>query len=304
MRSTPSEAERPDAERVLVVEDEPALARALEITLRARGYQVVPAATGHAALAEAARVPPDAVLLDLGLPDLDGTEVISRLRAWTAVPVLVLSGRSGSGDKIGALDAGADALGFIFAQSPRRISPREAKRIIAAVSPRAEIVGVFVNQKSKVILETAEKAGLTGVQLHGDETLEFAHELREGARAAGIKLRIYKAIAMKHFTAGGFDLALPKNLISAYLLDSGSWAKRGGTGKKFDWKQAAPLVRFVGARFDVIIAGGLNPENVAKAIRLFQPWGVDVVSGVECEPGKKDHEKVRAFVKAAKNADL
>ena len=108
MRSTPSEAERPDAERVLVVEDEPALARALEITLRARGYQVVPAATGHAALAEAARVPPDAVLLDLGLPDLDGTEVISRLRAWTAVPVLVLSGRSGSGDKIGALDAGAD----------------------------------------------------------------------------------------------------------------------------------------------------------------------------------------------------
>jgi two-component system, OmpR family, KDP operon response regulator KdpE len=96
------------AERVLVVEDEPALLRALEITLRARGYQVVSSPDGRAALTEAARHPPDAVLLDLGLPDLDGTEVIQRLRAWTAVPVLVLSGRGGSGDKIAALDAGAD----------------------------------------------------------------------------------------------------------------------------------------------------------------------------------------------------
>jgi two-component system KDP operon response regulator KdpE len=103
MRNTP-----PDAERVLVVEDEPGLLRALEITLRARGYQVASSPDGNAALAEAARRPPDAVLLDLGLPDLDGTEVIRRLRAWTGVPVLVLSGRGGSGDKIGALDAGAD----------------------------------------------------------------------------------------------------------------------------------------------------------------------------------------------------
>ncbi len=91
-----------------MVEDEPALLRALEITLRARGYRVASSHDGRAALAEAARRPPDAVLLDLGLPDLDGTEVIRRLRAWTAVPVLVLSGRGGSGDKIGALDAGAD----------------------------------------------------------------------------------------------------------------------------------------------------------------------------------------------------
>jgi len=97
-----------DAGRVLVVEDEPGLLRALEITLRARGYQVASSRDGRAALVEAARRPPDAVLLDLGLPDLDGTEVIRRLRAWTGVPVLVLSGRGGSGDKIGALDAGAD----------------------------------------------------------------------------------------------------------------------------------------------------------------------------------------------------
>src|SRR5215469_4920368 len=96
------------AERLLVVEDEPGLLRALEITLRARGYEVASSPDGRAALAEAARRPPSAVLLDLGLPDLDGTEVIRQLRAWTGVPVLVLTGRGGSGDKIGALDAGAD----------------------------------------------------------------------------------------------------------------------------------------------------------------------------------------------------
>jgi two-component system KDP operon response regulator KdpE len=103
MRST-----QPDPGRILVVEDEPTLLRALEINLRARGYQVASSSRGEAALAEAARRPPNAVLLDLGLPDLDGTEVIRRLRDWSAAPVIVLSGRAGSGDKIGALDAGAD----------------------------------------------------------------------------------------------------------------------------------------------------------------------------------------------------
>jgi two-component system KDP operon response regulator KdpE len=103
MRST-----RPDAGRVLVVEDEPALLRALQINLRARGYVVATAAACSEALAEAAQRPPDAVLLDLGLPDTDGTEVIRQLRTWSQTPVIVLSGRTGSGDKISALDAGAD----------------------------------------------------------------------------------------------------------------------------------------------------------------------------------------------------
>jgi two-component system, OmpR family, KDP operon response regulator KdpE len=103
MQSTPS-----DAGRILIVEDEPALLRALQINLRARGYEVATSAAGQDTLVEAARNPPQAVLLDLGLPDMDGTEVIRQLRSWTAVPVIVLSGRAGSGDKIGALDAGAD----------------------------------------------------------------------------------------------------------------------------------------------------------------------------------------------------
>jgi two-component system, OmpR family, KDP operon response regulator KdpE len=99
---------RPAPARVLIVEDEPALLRALRINLRARGYEVATAAAGLEALAEARRHPPDAVLLDLGLPDLDGGEVIRELRGWSRVPVIVLSGRAGPGDKIGALDAGAD----------------------------------------------------------------------------------------------------------------------------------------------------------------------------------------------------
>ena len=103
--------ERPDTSpgpRALIVEDEPALLRALRINLRARGYDVGTASAGREALAEARRRPPDLVLLDLGLPDLDGTEVIRELRSWCSAPVIVLSGRSGSTDKIGALDAGAD----------------------------------------------------------------------------------------------------------------------------------------------------------------------------------------------------
>ena len=103
MQSTQS-----DAGRILIVEDEPALLRALQINLRARGYEVTTSVAGQDALVEAARRPPDAVLLDLGLPDLDGTQVIRQLRSWSAVPVIVLSGRAGSDDKIGALDAGAD----------------------------------------------------------------------------------------------------------------------------------------------------------------------------------------------------
>jgi two-component system KDP operon response regulator KdpE len=94
--------------RVLLVEDEPGLLRALVINLRARQYDVITASTGREALATAAGHPPDAVILDLGLPDIDGTEVIVELRRWSKAPIIVLSGRASPGDKIGALDVGAD----------------------------------------------------------------------------------------------------------------------------------------------------------------------------------------------------
>jgi two-component system KDP operon response regulator KdpE len=93
---------------VLVVDDDVALARALGINLRAHGYEVTIAHDGRAALADVARSRPAVVVLDLGLPDMDGLEVLAGLRGWTSVPVLVLSARSTSAEKVAALDAGAD----------------------------------------------------------------------------------------------------------------------------------------------------------------------------------------------------
>ena len=94
--------------KILIVEDEAELTRALRINLRARQYDVLMARTGREALAVAASHPPDAIILDLGLPDIDGTEVIVELRQWYHAPIIVLSGRTSPGDKIGALDSGAD----------------------------------------------------------------------------------------------------------------------------------------------------------------------------------------------------
>jgi phosphoribosylanthranilate isomerase len=203
-----------------------------------------------------------------------------------------------------AVEAGADALGFIFAPSPRRISPRDAKKIIAELPKEIEKVGVFVNQKPEIILDTVRTAGLTGVQLHGDEDEHVARALRK--RASHVPL--YKAIPAKWIGQllknGGF-LGLQQgseNIFQAMVLDSGSPENRGGTGKTFDWDDAAPLVSSLAKRWKIVIAGGLGVSNVLEAIQLFHPWGVDVVSGVEKEPGKKDHDKVRAFVKAAKAA--
>jgi phosphoribosylanthranilate isomerase len=192
-----------------------------------------------------------------------------------------------------AVEAGADALGFIFAPSPRRISPSDAKKIIAELPKNVEKVGVFVNQRERVILATAEEAGLTAVQLHGDEDPELAQALRK-------QLRVYKAISAASVAHGADEFA---PLVEAIFVDAGSREKRGGTGKVFAWDESAPFIRLLRRRAKVVIAGGLDPGNVSRAIGLFQPWGVDVVSGVEKEPGKKDHEKVRAFVKAAKAAE-
>jgi len=122
--------------RVLVVDDEPQILRALGANLKARGYSVDLAPTGEAALELAARHPPDAVILDLGLPGMDGVEVITGLRGWTQVPIIVLSVRGEEADKVGALDAGADdyvtkpfAMGELLARlraALRRISPEAA----------------------------------------------------------------------------------------------------------------------------------------------------------------------------------
>ena len=199
-----------------------------------------------------------------------------------------------------SLAAGADALGFVFAPSPRRISPREAARIIAALPPAGEKIGVFVNQSAELVLDTVCTAGLTGVQLHGDEDTKFARQLRRKHAA----LRIIKTVSMREAGEGtGQALAIATQSdagFDALLLDSGGSGRRGGTGAVFDWQQAAPMARLLARKFRLIIAGGLKPDNVGKALRLFQPWGLDVVSGVEQSPGKKDSNKLQAFVAAVR----
>jgi phosphoribosylanthranilate isomerase len=207
-------------------------------------------------------------------------------------------------DALAAAEAGADALGFVFAPSPRRISPRDAARIITALPVSVEKIGVFVNQSLELVLDTVHKAGLTGVQLHGEEDGRFARRLQE-EHGSG-QLRVIKVVAMGEVGQGkgkGLAIAAQEDaakMFSALLLDSGGSGKRGGSGALFDWQEAAPLARLLAKRVALIIAGGLNPDNVAKALRTFHPWGVDVVSGVEQAPGKKDIEKVRMFVAAVR----
>ena len=209
-------------------------------------------------------------------------------------------------DALAATEAGANALGFVFAPSPRRISPRNAARITAALPPSVEKIGVFVNQSMDLVLDTVEKAGLTGVQLHGDEDVRYARQLQE----KNGQLRIIKAISLREVGDGkGKGLAVATQdeaakAFTALLLDSGSGSRRGGTGSTFDWQEAAPMARLFAKKFPLIIAGGLNAENVGKALQIFQPWGVDVVSGVERAPGEKDPAKLRAFIAAVRAAEV
>ena len=203
-------------------------------------------------------------------------------------------------DARAAVEAGAAALGFVFAESPRRITPEAAAKIVAEMPPQVEKVGVFVEHSPLAIREIVQQVGLTAVQLHLDEEHQAEdRELLPWAEECG--LRVIVAVSMlesagigdeRHKSGGRHRPAM--------LLDSMTPSLRGGTGITWDWKQFAPFVDAVRGAVDVIVAGGLKAENVQEAIRALHPWGVDVVSGVEREPGKKDHEKVRAFVRAVR----
>jgi len=195
--------------------------------------------------------------------------------------------------------AGADALGFIFAPSSRRIEIEQAAEIISSLTDDIEKIGVFVNQKPAQVVEVAERAGLTGVQLHGDEPADQMPEYRQAVGQRKI-IKTLQASELLKSPDGLNGYLRSRPSIDAILLDAGSPSQRGGTGQTFDWIAAAPMVARVRAQMPVIIAGGLNPENVAEAIRLFAPWGVDVVSGVEREIGRKDEARLRSFVGAAR----
>lgn len=189
-------------------------------------------------------------------------------------------------DALGAAEAGADALGFNFyARSPRYIAPEAARGIISELPPAIFCVGVFVNEESPAaVARTAAAAGVGAVQLHGDESPEYCAVLGEW--------RVIKALRVgKDFSP---DEAT-KYPVESILLDAFSASARGGTGETFDWKLARETRAVVA---EVYLAGGLTPENVAGAIAAVEPYAVDVCSGVEHAPGRKDGARVRAFIAA------
>lgn len=204
-------------------------------------------------------------------------------------------------DALVAVDAGADAVGFVFYEkSPRHVTVDAAREICSKLPSRVDKVGVFVNELPERISEVADEAGLTGVQFHGDEYKNPEHY------SIGGKLFFSLPVAeiLDDFR-GPIDRFVCPQIpdSSAFHLDSGIPGKRGGTGKTFAWGEARWLVLGLTKLHPVVLAGGLTEANVKWATEFLKPWGVDVASGVEARPGKKDPEKVRAFVRAVREYD-
>ena len=187
-------------------------------------------------------------------------------------------------DGLAAAEAGADMIGLMFYEkSPRHVTMPTAVAIARAIPPFVLKVGVFVNAPEELILRAIGECGLGMVQFHGEETPEFCTQ--------------FGLMSMKAFRVRDADSlhALPHYRTDAFLLDAYSATGLGGTGETFNWDLAIEAKKF---GKPIFLAGGLTPDNVADAVRKVQPFAVDVSSGVESSPGKKDHAEVRAFIQA------
>lgn len=195
-------------------------------------------------------------------------------------------------DALLAAEAGADAVGFVFAPSPRRVTREQVAAIVPHLPPALEKIGVFVDASFEEIAATVEACGLTGVQLHFEAKADLSGRLRE---RFGSSLRILRVV---HFEVEGLmdasSLHDPNS--DGLLVDSRTAGAVGGTGVAFDWNAARQGLFHGAGELKLIAAGGLTPDNVAEAVTTLRPWGVDVVSGVELGPGRKDPAKVRVFI--------
>ncbi|MEI8011787.1 MAG: phosphoribosylanthranilate isomerase [Candidatus Omnitrophota bacterium] len=191
-------------------------------------------------------------------------------------------------DAFKAIKFGADALGFVFTKkSPRYVSPSRARNIISILPPFVTTVGVFVNERQGAVNDIISFTGLNAIQLHGDEDPQYVRRLKRSNCA------VIKAFRVN----AGFDF----NIISQYdvngiLFDAYQEDAFGGTGKTFKWE----LLQQADIKRPYILSGGLNQENILEAVNILKPYAVDVSSGVEAEPGKKDHRKLMSFIQNAK----
>ncbi|MBM4123834.1 MAG: phosphoribosylanthranilate isomerase [Nitrospira sp.] len=202
-----------------------------------------------------------------------------------------ICGITNAEDAAVAVEAGADALGFVFhAKSPRCLDALVVKRIVAGLPPFVLSVGVFVNEDIKRVRDLMDDCGLAVAQLHGDETAAYCEALGRPVLKA-LRLRDRSSLLALAEYKG-------RALVRGFVVDAFSMAAYGGTGEQADWALAAEVAK----NAPVLLAGGLTAENVGEAVRQVKPYGVDVSSGVEAGPGKKDPAKVRAFLHAAKLA--
>ena len=192
-------------------------------------------------------------------------------------------------DAMAAVAAGADALGVVFAPSPRQVSVEQAARVLADVPPPVARVGVFVDAEPGFVQRAVEACGLTAVQFSGHESPQACDD---------VSVSVIKALGVG--TGFGLDDAKPfRGHAAALLLDTLVAGKAGGTSQVFDWQAIGGLPEWA----SFFVAGGLRPDNVGACIRALWPFAVDVSSGVESSPGIKDHDKINAFAAAVRAVD-
>jgi phosphoribosylanthranilate isomerase len=185
-------------------------------------------------------------------------------------------------DALAVVQYGSDALGFVFAESPRKISPERAREIILRLPPFITTVGVFVDEPAEMVQEMALLCRLDALQFHGHESPEYCQYFDR---------KVIKAFKMG---TGSIDQEMARYDVDAYLLDSSTG---GGSGQRFNWDLAT------GVKGRIILAGGLTPENVAQAIAKVRPYAVDVSTGVEISPGRKDHPRMKEFIRNVRQYD-
>jgi phosphoribosylanthranilate isomerase len=213
-------------------------------------------------------------------------------------------------DALVAVDAGADAVGFVFYEkSPRYVSVETAREIVEKLPKSVEKVGVFSGEPEAI--EIAIRSGLGSVQTYlgpskGPMKAHALEDLKKLKQYWAVPSATFldERIAKQNLDAVAFGRHRAVwTAFDAIFVDSGNGQRPGGTGQAFNWREAAPAFKILNKYLRVVLAGGLNPDNVAEAMEILHPWGVDVVSGVEARPGKKDPEKVRAFVGAVREMD-